>query len=285
MPPKKRRSSRLSGLDPDIILEPESSSLSQNKKPRKSKNDILGDDDVLKQHSCQQMTEGKLELREDDWPEYLRGFAVGEVAYTFPRIKDTPPPEIWSCGAIHKSQIDKIPDLFPQGNSQSVQTLHSSTLNLSSQLENLKPSFDQSNEPWQAFFIFPSILKDYCGLEAPELPLHDLVPLFLSTPEPNDQFKIHFKNLLSSRKCFWHQRFYFKSGRVDTKRLAKFKAATNKFKSLIKKGCCIEMKFENPDRCTWDWGILLAGWSKTVAGAIVCVSYTDCDENHFHHGN
>ena len=107
----------------------------------------------------------------------------------------------------------------------------------------------------------------------------------LQVKDDGNQMEVRIKNIAHARKTAWTNRYYYNFGRVDSKRLAKIKAATNALKAQTVKDTICEVKFYTEDRA-WYWPtVLLVGECKKVPGALFGIKFDCIEQEHHHHGN
>ena len=107
----------------------------------------------------------------------------------------------------------------------------------------------------------------------------------LQVKDAGNKMEVRIKNIVHARKTAWTNRYYYNFGRVDSKRLAKIKAATNALKAQTVKDTICEVKFYTEDRA-WYWPtVLLVGECKKVPGALFGIKFDCIEQEHHHHGN
>ncbi|KNC50141.1 uncharacterized protein AMSG_06275 [Thecamonas trahens ATCC 50062] len=136
----------------------------------------------------------------------------------------------------------------------------------------------------RAFIVRPETLAEAgADLGADDLGLSALLGADL------DMCQLHTLKLKDSRKTFFHKRHYF-DYRIDSKRLAKTKAATNLIKRLCVKNSCVFVQYGHEATATFDPVVWIVGVVKDrqgseVNGGLACVAWDDEHQDHYHHGS
>mmetsp|Transcript_15684 Transcript_15684/g.23760 ORF Transcript_15684/g.23760 Transcript_15684/m.23760 type:complete len:477 (-) Transcript_15684:63-1493(-) len=106
----------------------------------------------------------------------------------------------------------------------------------------------------------------------------------LGVKDDGYKMEVKIKEVTQSRKTAWANRYYYSSGRIQSKILSKVKAATNALKAQTEKSSISEVKFYTEDRA-WYWpSVLLVGDCKKVPGALFGIKFDCIDQEHLHHG-
>ena len=138
-------------------------------------------------------------------------------------------PEVWTCGMVDTSRAAAEQHA---GHTEAAEAalrsrVHGDCQKLEHQLNSWKPEY--CSEPWQAFAIYKDTL-DANGLSVDGTCLGEVLSRLMGYDwkDEGNENRCHMimKRFKHDRQTFFHRRFYF-DYRVDTKALAKVKAATN----------------------------------------------------------
>lgn len=202
--------------------------------------------------------------------------------------EEIPKLEVWTCGAFRRGTDEAI---HAHHNAAEWSPLFVQCEKLTNQLKGWRPEHDGSEEPWQGFYLTREALASFGvpeGATVREAMSKVLnLPIENGTEGNSHNYYLAARDMGDSRKTFFHNRWYygFRGNQVDTKKLAKTKTATNYFKAMIVKNTGVQFVVHHPHTCTYGWGLLVAGEAKKLPGAIALMSYTDCEQDHYHHGS
>lgn len=198
-------------------------------------------------------------------------------------------PELWSCGLLDP----RHPPDHSTHSAANCAAAYAACQALEKQLQGWKPEW--SSQPWSVFVIRPHTLAaNNVSLDNPPLAAATVIGADVYPPgeePPHSEQKgvtseLQALALKDTRSTFFDQRFYF-TDRVDTKTLAKVKAATNQIKKLTDKNSCSFVQFNHRSSETYAPRVLIVGKTKphVCEGGLLVVSYVDGDQQHYHHGS
>lgn len=148
------------------------------------------------------------------------------------------------------------------------------------------------DQPAFGFFVPPDeVQAGRDELEQAQAHVHDkpstgavMAHGLLGVKDDGNRMEVRIKPVAHTRNTAWTNRYYYQSGRVQSKTLSKIKAATNILKAQTTKGTIAEVKFYTEDRA-WYWPtVLLVGESKKVPGGLFGIKFDCIDQEHLHHG-
>ena len=215
----------------------------------------------------------------------LLGHFPSDCTIGYPLCIDTGPIlDVWTCGAVKKG---KAVDHAHCHEIAGVQACMKAAEGLTKQLEGWRPEHDASDEDWRAFFIRREDLADFNVAEGSTVTqaVGKIFGLDIEAKEKKMGYDVVTRPLKHSLKTFFHRRWYYGGSRIDTKALSKNKAATTKMKAATRADTCVQFVVHCEDMCTFGWGLWVVGESKHLDGGLFCMCYSDCEQDHYHHGS